>query len=78
MAIEKIIDIKIQGNAEVAVGTLKQQLKAAKSEVIALSDEFGITSTQAIRAAEKAAELSHEIANANKLVKSFNPSTTLN
>jgi hypothetical protein len=78
MAIEKIIDINIQGNADEKVLTLKQQLKAAKAEVIALSDAFGLTSQEAIHAAEKAAELSHEIANANKLVKTFNPSATLN
>jgi hypothetical protein len=43
-----------------------------------LSDQFGLTSQQAIHAAEKAAELGHEISAANKLVKTFNPSTTLN
>lgn len=81
MAIEKIIDLQIQSNADQAeksVGTLKQQLKAAKAEVLALSDEFGVTSQQAIHAAERAAELGHEIAAANKLVKTFNPSATLN
>lgn len=81
MAIEKIIDLQIQSNADQAeksIGTLKQQLKAAKAEVLALSDEFGITSQQAIHAAEKAAELGHEISAANKLVKTFNPSSTLN
>lgn len=78
MAIEKVIDITVQGNADEKILTLKQQLKAAKAEVIALSDAFGLTSQEAIHAAEKAAELSHEIANANKLVKTFNPSATLN
>ena len=81
MAIEKIIDLQIQSNADQAeksVGTLKQQLKAAKAEVLALSDQFGLTSQQAIHAAERAAELGHEISAANKLVKAFNPSTTLN
>jgi hypothetical protein len=81
MAIEKIIDLQIQSNADQAeksVGTLKQQLKAAKAEVLALSDQFGLTSQQAIHAAERAAELGHEISAANKLVKTFNPSTTLN
>lgn len=78
MAIEKVIDINIQSNADEKILTLKQQLKAAKAEVIALSDAFGLTSQEAIQAAERAAELSHEIANANKLVKTFNPSATLN
>lgn len=78
MAIEKVIDITVQGNADEKILTLKQQLKAAKAEVIALSDAFGLTSQEAIHAAERAAELSHEIANANKLVKTFNPSASLN
>lgn len=77
----KIVTLEINSNldlTEKAIGTLKQQLKAAKAEVLALSDEFGITSQQAIRAAEKAAALGHEISAANKLVKIFNPSATLN
>jgi hypothetical protein len=81
MAIEKIIDLQIHTNVDVTaekILTLKQQLKIAKAEVLAMSDAFGITSQQAIHAAERAAELGHEISAANKLVKTFNPSTTLN
>jgi hypothetical protein len=79
MSQEVEVKIKVDGSeAEKSLGTLKQQLKAAKAEVLALSDEFGITSQQAIKAAEKAAALGHEISAANKLVKTFNPSSTLN
>ena len=79
MSQEVEVKIKVDGSeAEKSLGTLKQQLKSAKAEVLALSDEFGVTSQQAIHAAEKAAELGHEISAANKLVKVFNPSATLN
>ena len=33
MAIEKVIDIKIQGNADEAVGSLRSQLRAAQADV---------------------------------------------
>ena len=77
----KVVELQVKTNLDEStksIGTLKQQLKAAKAEVLALSDEFGVTSQQAIHAAEKAAELGHEISAANKLVKTFNPSATLN
>jgi hypothetical protein len=81
MAQKLTVDLIVNDNVDETnkkILTLKQQLKAAKAEVLAMSDEFGVTSQQAIKAAEKAAELSHEIAAANKLVKAFNPSQTLN
>jgi hypothetical protein len=43
MAIEKVIDINIQGNADEAVGSLRSQLKQAQAEVATLSEKFGVT-----------------------------------
>ena len=47
-------DIKVGGNQEQAIGSLKKQLKEAQQDVQALSDKFGATSEQAIEAAKRA------------------------
>ena len=73
MAIEKVIDIKVQGNVNEAVGSLRSQLRAAQAEVAALSDKFGATSTEAVKAAQKAAELKDRIGDAKALTDAFNP-----
>jgi len=80
MAETKVVTLDLQTNidqAEKSVGSLKSQLREAKKEVLAMSEQFGVTSEQAIKAAEKAGELGHQISEANKLVKSFNPSNSL-
>jgi hypothetical protein len=73
MAIEKVIDINIQSNAEEAVGSLRSQLKQAQAEVAAMSDKFGVTSVEAANAAKKAAELKDKIGDAKNLTDAFNP-----
>jgi len=73
MAIEKVIDIKVQGNADQAVGSLRSQLREAQAEVAALSDKFGATSAEAAQAARKAAELKDQIGDAKALTDAFNP-----
>jgi len=73
MAIEKVIDIKVQGNVNEAVGSLRSQLREAQAEVAALSDKFGVTSTEAAQAARKAAELKDQIGDAKALTDAFNP-----
>ena len=73
MAIEKVIDINVQGNADEAVGSLKSQLRQAQAEVAILSDKFGVTSIEAANAAKKAAELKDKIADAKNLTDAFNP-----
>lgn len=73
MAIEKIIDITIKGNADDAVGSLKSQLKQAQAEVATLSEKFGVTSVEAANAATKAAELRDRIGDASALTAAFNP-----
>jgi hypothetical protein len=73
MAIEKVIDIKVQGNADQAVGSLRSQLRQAQAEVAALSDKFGATSQAAVDAAKKAGELKDRIGDAKALTDAFNP-----
>jgi len=73
MAIEKVIDIKVQGNADKAVGSLRSQLREAQAEVAALSDKFGATSAEAVKAAQKAADLKDRIGDAKALTDAFNP-----
>jgi chemotaxis protein histidine kinase CheA len=73
MAIEKVIDIKIQGNADEAVGSLRSQLRAAQAEVAELSAKFGATSQEAINAAKRAGQLKDQIGDAKALTDAFNP-----
>jgi hypothetical protein len=73
MAIEKVIDIKVQGNADQAVGSLRSQLREAQADVAKLSDKFGATSAEAVKAAQKAAELKDRIGDAKALTDAFNP-----
>ena len=73
MAIEKIIDIKVQGNAEEATKSLRSQLRAAQQDVAELSAKFGATSKEATEAAKRAAELKDAIGDAKALTDAFNP-----
>jgi hypothetical protein len=73
MAIEKVIDIKIQGNADEAVGSLRSQLRAAQADVAELSAKFGATSQEAVQAAKRAGELKDKIGDAKALTDAFNP-----
>ena len=73
MAIEKVIDIKVQGNAEEAVGSLRSQLRQAQAEVAELSEKFGVTSKEAAEAAKRAAQLKDQIGDAKALTDAFNP-----
>jgi len=73
MAIEKVIDIKVQGNADEAVGSLRSQLRQAQADVAALSEKFGVTSQQAVEAAKRAGELKDKIGDAKALTDAFNP-----
>jgi hypothetical protein len=71
MAIEKIIDIKVQGNAEEATKSLRLQLREATLEVQKLSDAYGASSKQAIEAAKRAADLRDRIEDANDAIQAF-------
>ena len=73
MAIEKIIDIKIESNADERVGSLRSQLREAQAEVAILSEKFGVTSKEATEAAKRAAQLKDQIGDAKALTDAFNP-----
>jgi len=59
--------------AEGSVKSLKSQLREAQAEVAAMSDKFGLTSEQAQKAAQKAAQLKDAIGDAKTLTDAFNP-----
>lgn len=74
MAIEKVIDVKIQSEqAEGAVKSLRQQFREAQQDVAELSNKFGATSQEAVNAAKKASELKDAIGDAKSLTDAFNP-----
>ena len=74
MAIEKIIDVKIQSEgAETAVKSLRTQFREAQQEVAQLSDKFGATSKEAVEAAKRASQLKDAIGDAKALTDAFNP-----
>jgi len=61
------------GNAEKSVGSIKQQLREAQKELVAMSDKFGATSKEAVIAAKKVAEFKDKIGDAKLLSDAFNP-----
>lgn len=70
------IDINLNVNAEQAdksLGSLKKQLREAQQDVQTLADKFGATSTEAVNAAKRAAELKDRIGDAKSLTEAFNP-----
>jgi hypothetical protein len=72
MAIEKVIDVKIQSEqAEGAVKSLKQQFKEAVLDVQNLSEKFGATSKEVVEASKRAGELKDKIEDANDAIKAF-------
>jgi hypothetical protein len=76
MAVEKIINLKVNDDikdTENNVVSLKRQLREAQQDVQTLADKFGATSTQAVEAAKKAAELKDRIGDAKNLTDAFNP-----
>lgn len=74
MAIEKIIDVKIQSEgAEEAVKSLRTQFREAQQDVAELSAKFGATSKEAVEAAKRASELKDQIGDAKALTDAFNP-----
>lgn len=76
MAIKETVVLSIESDgskAEGSVKSLKAQLREAQAEVGKMADKFGETSTQAIQAAKKAAELKDRIGDAKALTDAFNP-----
>lgn len=72
---QEIVGVKIQveGNASESIGSLKKQLREAQNEVTALSEKFGATSDQAVKAAKRAAQLKDAIGDAKALTDAYNP-----
>lgn len=58
--------------------SLRTQLKEAQADVARLSDEFGVTSVEAAKAAKRAAELKDAIGDAKALTDAFNPDAKFN
>lgn len=61
------------GNYEVATKGLTQQIREATREATAISRQFGENSTQAVKAAQKVADLKEEYEDFNKRVAALNP-----
>lgn len=74
MAEKKVIELEVTTNLK----SLKSQLKEAQNQVAELSDKFGATSEQAIKAAKHAAELKDKIGDAKALTDAFNPDAKFN
>jgi hypothetical protein len=56
-----------------SVGNMKQQLRAATNELVAMNEKFGSASKEAIAAAQKVAGLKDAIGDAKALADTFNP-----
>jgi len=56
-----------------SVGNMKQQLRAATNELVAMNEKFGSTSKEAVAAAQKVAGLKDAIGDAKALAETFNP-----
>ena len=69
---EVVLDVKVKNQS------LKQQLREAVLEAQALQERFGATSTEAINAAKKVANLKEEISDMNDVFKVFSPEQKLN
>jgi hypothetical protein len=74
MAETKTVNLNVETN----LGSLKSQLKAAQNEVNQLSEKFGATSDQAIKAAKNASILKDKIGDAKALTDAFNPDAKFN
>jgi hypothetical protein len=70
---QETIGIKVEVQGGESVGSLKKQLREAQQDVQTLSDKFGATSDQAVKAAKRAAELKDAIGDAKALTDAFNP-----
>jgi hypothetical protein len=63
------------GGATTSVKNFTQELKQAKQEVVAITQQFGPMSKEAAAAAQKVAGLQDAIGDAKSLVDAFNPDT---
>lgn len=79
---KKVISLELEttgfDQVEQQTKSLKAQLREAQSEVAQLSEKFGATSAEAVKAAKRASELKDAIADAKDLTDSFNPDAKFN
>jgi len=66
------INVDAKG-ADTSVGSIKKQLREATADLIAMRDKFGDTSTEAVQAAKRVAELKDNIGDAKAMSEAFNP-----
>jgi hypothetical protein len=69
MAEKRTIELDVKSNTQ----SLKSQFKEAQAEVQKLSEKYGATSQEAVKAAKAAAELKDQIGDAKALTDAFNP-----
>jgi hypothetical protein len=69
MAEKRTIELEVQDNSK----SLKQQYREAVQELQKVSQAYGETSEQAVKAAKAAAELKDQIEFSKDLIKGFNP-----
>jgi len=74
MAEKRTIELEIQDNSK----TLKQQYRDAVKELQNVAAAYGETSAEAVKAAQKAADLKDQIGFTNDLVGAFNPDAKFN
>ena len=58
---------------EQATKSFKSQIREAREEMVKMSQQYGATSKEAVKAAQRVADLNDQMGFANDLVKSFNP-----
>ena len=76
MAETTTVAIKVTADTQAANGSVKSfktLLREATGELVAMSEKFGVTSTEAANAAKKVAGLKDAIGDAKALAETFNP-----
>jgi hypothetical protein len=74
MAEKRTIEVEIQDN----VKSLKSQYREAVAELQKITEQYGATSDEAVKAAKAAAELKDQIEDSKNLVDAFNPDAKFN
>jgi hypothetical protein len=73
---DQVVGLRIESDSTQAVqsiGNIKKELRAAQQEAVALSQKFGETSTEALDAAKRVAQLRDTVADTNERIALFDP-----
>jgi len=73
---DQVVGLRIESDSTQAVqsiGNIKKELRAAQQEAVALSQKFGETSTEALDAARRVAQLRDTVADTNERIALFDP-----